>query len=374
MKREKITLIPEEKDKLLEISRSRTHPLRTIQRAQILLKYSENERIENIAKSLKITRPTIYKCINKALAGGVEVALKDSYHCPKPAKFTEEAKSWVMHLACTKPKDLGFAAEIWTQSALAKYVRKTGPLEGHDCLSKANKATINRILKSHSLKPHKIRYYLEKKDPAFKDKMNEVLVVYKEVNELIDNAEKRESTKVVTVSVDEKPGVQAIQNISPDLLPNKKYGQIARDYEYKRLGTQSIIGALDLQTGHVFAQVHDRHRSREFISLLKELDDYYPKESTIRIILDNHSAHISKETMAYLQSKPNRFKYVHTPKHGSWLNIVEGLFSKMARSFLKYIRVTSIEELKARILQGVAEINADPVVHRWTNFEFAEDL
>ena len=164
------------------------------------------------------------------------------------------------------------------------------------------------------------------------------------------------------------------QYISPDLLPNKKYGQIARDYEYKRLGTQSIIGALDLQTGHVFAQVHDRHRSREFISLLKELDDYYPKESTIRIILDNHSAHISKETMAYLQSKPNRFKYVHTPKHGSWLNIVEGLFSKMARSFLKYIRVTSIEELKARILQGVAEINADPVVHRWTNFEFAEDL
>jgi len=126
-------------------------------------------------------------------------------------------------------------------------------------------------------------------------------------------------------------------------LPNKQYGQIARDYEYKRLGTLSILGALNLQTGHIFAQVHKRHRSCEFISLLKELDEYYPKDVTIRVILDNHSAHISKETMRYLHSKPNRFKYVHTPKHGSWLNLVEGLFSKMARSFLKHIRVDSLE-------------------------------
>ena len=134
------------------------------------------------------------------------------------------------------------------------------------------------------------------------------------------------------------------------------------------------MGALDLQTGHVYAQVHEQHRSREFISLLKELDEYYPKDVTIRVILDNHSAHISKETMQYLQTLPNRFKYVHTPKHGSWLNIVEGLFSKMARSFLRNIRVESLEELKQRILLGVEEINAEPVIHRWTNFEFAENM
>lgn len=300
MKLQKITLIAEERERLQELSRSRTHPLRVVQRAQILLKFSENEKIEAIAKSVKTSRPTIYKCINKAIAGGIEVALKDYYHCPKPAIITEEAKSWVMHLACTKPKDFGFAAEIWTQSALAKHVRKMGPLEGHICLVKANKTTIHRILKSHSLKPHKIRYYLEKKDPEFKQKMHEVLIVYKEVNELLENKENCKLNKVITVSVDEKPGVQAIKNVAPDLLPNAKYGQIARDYEYKRLGTLSILGALDLHTGHVFTQVHERHRSREFISLLKELDEYYPKDATIRVILDNHSAHISKETMAYL--------------------------------------------------------------------------
>jgi transposase len=89
----------------------------------------------------------------------------------------------------------------------------------------------------------------------------------------------------------------------------------------------------------------------------------------IRIILDNHSAHISKETRRYLDSRPNRFKYVHTPKHGSWLNLVETLFGKMARTFLKGIRVQSWAELKERILRGIAEINAAPVIHRWKNFD-----
>jgi len=91
---------------------------------------------------------------------------------------------------------------------------------------------------------------------------------------------------------------------------------------------------------------------------------------TIRIILDNHSAHISKETRAYLATRPNRFHYVHTPKHGSWLNLVETLFGKMAHTFLRHIRVKSKAELKERILLGIAEINADPVVHRWKKLDF----
>jgi transposase len=132
----------------------------------------------------------------------------------------------------------------------------------------------------------------------------------------------------------------------------------------------SILAGLDLHNGQVIAQVHDKHRSCEFISLLKEMDAYYPVESTIRLILDNHSAHISKETMRYLASRPGRFLYVHTPTHGSWLNLVETLFSKMARTFLKHIRVNSKEELKERILQGIREINESPVVHRWRKFSF----
>ncbi len=92
------------------------------------------------------------------------------------------------------------------------------------------------------------------------------------------------------------------------------------------------------------------------------------------MILDNHSAHISKETYAYLESRPNRFRYVLTPKHGSWLNIVETLFGKMARTFLKHIRVHSWEELRARILSGIEQINAAPVVHRWGKFDALDEV
>ena len=144
---------------------------------------------------------------------------------------------------------------------------------------------------------------------------------------------------------------------------------VGRDYEYVRHGTVSILAGIDLHSGHIFANVEDRHRSVEFIGLLKQLDAHYPAEAIIRVVLDNHSAHISKETMAYLSARPGRFEYVHTPKHGSWLNLIECAFSKMARTFLRHIRVSSKEDLKQRILKGIAEINAAPVVFRWNKFD-----
>jgi transposase len=201
--------------------------------------------------------------------------------------------------------------------------------------------------------------------------MRRVLIVYQDVE--LQNAKRaagQTASHIITVSVDKKPGVQAIGNTAPDLPPvPRKHPEIGRDHEYKRLGTCSILAALDLQNGHVTARVEDRHRSVEFIGLLSDLDGKYPPECTIRIILDNHSAHISKETQAFLSRHPNRFQYVLTPKHGSWLNIVETLFGKMARSFLRHIRVKSLGELKARILKGIDEINAAPIVHRWKKFD-----
>ena len=238
-------------------------------------------------------------------------------------------------------------------------------------MTRAAKSTVQRILDEPQVKPHKIRYYLERRDPEFESKMKEVLLVYQEV--MVQNkgaAASGITPAVVTVSIDEKPGVQAIENTAPDLPPVPgKHAEVGRDYEYKRHGTLSILASLDLHDGHVVARVEDRHRSREFVALLKDLDSYYPHGVTIRIILDNHSAHISKETRAYLATRPNRFTYVHTPKHGSWLNLVETLFAKMAHTFLRQIRVKSKAELKQRILLGIAEINAAPVVHRWKKFD-----
>jgi len=112
-----------------------------------------------------------------------------------------------------------------------------------------------------------------------------------------------------------------------------------------------------------------RHRSPEFIALRKDSNGYYPADCAIRLILDNHSAPMSKETRALLATKPNRFKCVLTPTHGSWLNILETLFGNMARTFLRPIRMHSREEVRARILKGTEEINAAPAVHRWKKLE-----
>jgi transposase len=365
-------LLTAEEKQLLEVLRgSLTAPVREVQRARILWRYHAGETVSGIARELNTSRPSVLKWIDKALQMGVKAGLQDTPHKPREAVITDDAKAWVVHLACSKPKDFGYAAELWTRSALARHVRKNASEAGYPALAKAAKATVQRILAAQPLQPHKVKYYLERRDPLFEQKMQEVLLVYKEVemqNEAVGKGDPH--PMVVTVSVDEKPGVQAIANTAPDRPPVAgKYPTFARDHHYKRLGTWSILAALDLHDGNVIAHVEERHRSIEFISLLKELDKHYPADGTVRLILDNHSAHTSKETRAYLATRPNRFKYVLTPTHGSWLNIVETLFGKMARTFLKNIRVQTKEELRERILKGVAEINEEPVVHRWKAFE-----
>ena len=201
--------------------------------------------------------------------------------------------------------------------------------------------------------------------------MKEVLLVYREVATApVEGLKTAEGQPLYTVSVDEKPGVQALGTTAPDLPPVPgQHSTQSRDHEYRRMGTASILAALDLQDGHVTARVEHRHRSHEFVQLLEDLNAHYPEGAVIRVILDNHSAHISKETRRYLASKPNRFRYVHTPKHGSWLNLVETLFGKMAHTFLRHIRVESWNELRSRILKGIDEINAAPVVHQWKKFD-----
>lgn len=369
-KRAKLVLSADERNRLQSLARSRTASVRDVERANVLLRYAAGEAITDIQKHVGVSRPTIYKCIDKALAAGVETGLKDTYHRPRESKISPEAAWWVVSLACAKPKDLGMAAELWTISKLAGYVRDHAEDAGHGSLSRAGKATVWRILNAHEIKPHQIRYYLERRDEQFEEKMREVLMVYREVAMDLDQSAPEGARPMYTVSVDEKPGVQALSTKASDVPPVPgKHPGVSRDPEYTCHGTVSILAGIDLHDGHIIGQVHDRHRSREFVSLLKEIDSSYPPESVIRLILDNHSSHISKETMAYLARRPGRFVYVHTPTHGSWLNLIEAVFSKMARTFLRHIRVSSKDELIQRITQGIEELNEHPVIFRWRNFD-----
>lgn len=214
-----LVLLPNEVDLLERLRKSHTAPRRDVQRAQVLWLYHTGENIATIMRAVQLTRKSVAKWISRALTVGVAAGLQDTPH-GSPAKLTEEAKAWVVHLACSKPKDLGYAAELWTRQALAQHVRREAGAAGHPSLARASKATVHRILAAQPLQPHKITYYLQRRDPAFESKMREVLLVYQEValqNE--PGAQGVPLMKVVTVSVDEKPGVQAISNTAPDLPP-----------------------------------------------------------------------------------------------------------------------------------------------------------
>ena len=362
--RAKLNISNEEELELSLISKSKTSPHREVIRSTILLKYIDNQTITSIAKDCNTNRPLVERCIDKAIAYGVMAALKDLPGRGVKPKITDDAKSWVLSIACSSPKEIGYANEVWTYSLLISHIRKTCNDNGHECLGKIGKGVLNGILTKGNIRPHKINYYLEKRDPEFESKMATVLHVYKEVSMINDGEIKQE--KQATISYDEKPGIQAIKNIAPQLQPIPgKYRTLMRDYEYKRLGTLSLLAGIDLHTGKVMPYVNERHRSKEFVEFLEIVDKEYHVDWKIRIILDNHSSHISKETKKYLLTKPGRFDFVFTPKHGSWLNIIEMFFSKIARSFLKHIRVESKEELRERIYKGIKEINNDPVIFRW---------
>jgi len=364
--RAKLNLSVEEIEKLDRIIHARTESVARIERAKMLLAYHQNETISSIAAQLITNRPKVERCISKALACGVEVALNDLPRKGKTPTITPEAKAWAVSIACQKPKELGYAAELWTTRSLAKHIREHCQKAGHPSLTKLGRGTVSKILSKAPIQPHKIDYYLERRDPNFDEKMVQVLHVYKEVELHKKSYANGKTQHVVTLSYDEKPGIQATANIAPDLSPVPgRHTHVGRDYEYKRLGTVSLLGAIDLFSGRVHGLVRNRHRSREFIEMLQHLDSFYPKEMKIRIILDNHSAHISKETRKYLATIPNRFEFVFTPTHGSWLNIIETFFSKMTRQLLRGIRVSSKEELVQRLLKYLDEINETPVVFKW---------
>jgi transposase len=198
--------------------------------------------------------------------------------------------------------------------------------------------------------------------------MANVLHVYEEV-EIVNEYRRGETGRqlgMVTISYDEKPGIQALATTTPDRPPVVgTHPSHLRDYEYVRLGAVSLLAGLDLHSGRVTETVSDTHNSSDFIAFLRKLDGAYPEHHQIRLVLDNHSAHISKETRGYLQTMPHRFVFVFTPTHGSWLNLIENQFSKMTRTMLRGIRVASKQELFDRIHQYFEEINAAPVVFRW---------
>lgn len=369
----KIELTDDEKKYLEELLKKSTIEVRVYKRAKALLMKSEGASYEEIERKLEFTRPSIRLCIDKYLEGGVNNALEDKSGRGVKAEIFEDAKLWVVNIACQKPKDFGYSAELWYPALLTRHINSVAESEGYPRMATASVSSIRKILREARLNPHKITYYCEKRDPDFDKKMHDVLVIYKQLELRFDEngnyiPYEADEEVVHTISYDEKPGIQAIACTSEDRPPvpgTEKTSTVQRDYEYKRLGTLSLLAGIDLLSGDAISYVSETHKSSDFICFLKKLDEKYPNGDKIRLILDNHSAHTSRETQEFLNTIPGRFEFVFTPTHGSWLNMIEGFFSKMTRQMLTGIRVKTKAELEERIYQYFDEINNVPVPYKW---------
>ena len=188
--RQVLELMIEDEDlsRLTTIARSRTEPASRVERAQMLLAYRADASFFAVGRALRVHHQTVQRCVERAVAYGPMAALDDRPRPGKEPTITSEAKAWLVSLACRKAKELGYPHELWTTRLLARHAREHGPAAGHECLANLVQGTVCKILDDQEVKPHKVRYYLERRDAEFEQKMAQVLCVYREVEVLKEAA------------------------------------------------------------------------------------------------------------------------------------------------------------------------------------------
>src|SRR3954467_7550834 len=194
-----LTIEDEDLARLRSRARSRPEPASRVERARMLLAYRADPSFFAVGQALGVHHQTVQRCVERAVAYGPLAALDDRPRPGKEPTITAAAKAWLVDLACRKAKELGYPHELWTTRLLARHAREHGPAAGHDCLAKLAQGTVCKILNRQEVKPHKVRYYLERRDAEFEEKMAQVLCVYREVAVLKAAAASKEPNKAVAV-------------------------------------------------------------------------------------------------------------------------------------------------------------------------------
>ena len=375
----KINLTADERERLEALASSRTVAVAVHDRAKMLLLKASGRTNAEVADKMDVHPNTVTLLLRKFREGGVDAALADAPGRGRPAEITEADELWAVEKACVPPRDCGHAAELWYPALLTRHIRSVAEAEGHPRMATVSETRLRKILRDAKVQPWRVTYYCERRDEEFDDKAHDVLVVYRQLSLCFDEAGEvwaecvdAEGRAVHTVSVDEKPGIQAIAPTGEDRPPaaggdaKGRPATVQRDHEYRRLGTWSLIAGIDLTEGVAHPLVRESHRSSDFVDFLKVLDAHYPRRDSIRLILDNHSVHTSAETQAYLNTVPGRFTFVFVPKHASWMNLIESFFGRMSRQMPRGIRTSTKEVLRDRIYAWFEEFNEDPSPYRWT--------
>src|ERR1700756_3501500 len=228
-----LAMTGEEIEAVTALSRSRTEPAGRVSRAAMLLGYREKPSFFAVGRRLGVHHQTVQRCVERAMAYGALAALDDRPRPGKEPTITPEAKAWLVSLACDKAKEHGYPHELWTTRLLARHARERGPAAGHQCLARLAQGTVCKLLGQEEIKPHKVRYYLERRDAEFEPKMAEVLCVYREVQVLKKAAAKAEKSK--------KPVAIVSYERSLESRPSPRRHRICRQYQAAMRASRGIM-------------------------------------------------------------------------------------------------------------------------------------
>jgi transposase len=312
-------------------------PQKHVWRARIILLSADGVGTMAIARQAGVAKPTVWRWQQRFVAAGIAGLLREKSRPPGIAPLSTEVVARVVALTGQPPPG---EATHWTVRAMAE-------------AAGVSRASVQRIWQAHGLQPHRFKTFKLSKDPAFAEKLREIVGLY------VDPP-----AHAVVLSVDEKSQIQALDRTQPG-LPIKPGRLGTMTHDYKRHGTTTLFAALNVLEGTLIGRCMARHRHQEFIRFLNAIERAVPAGKVIHVILDNYATHKHPKVKAWLARHP-RFVFHFTPTSGSWLNAVETFFAKLTRRRLKRGVFRSIVDLQAAINRFIEAHNHDPKPFVWT--------
>jgi transposase len=327
----------DDRARLEAIVGDRNHSHKHVQRARIVLLSAERLAVAEVARRAGVSRPAVWRWQRRFAAAGAAGLLRDKTRPPGTPRLPAETVARVVTMTCAEPPG---EATHWTGRAMARHAG-------------ISLSSVQRIWAEHDLQPHRLRTFKRSKDPAFAEKLRDIVGLY------VDPP-----AHSLVLSVDEKSQIQALDRTQPGLpLKPGKCGTMSHDY--KRNGTTTLFAALNVLDGRVIGRCMQRHRHQEFIRFLNAVEREVPAGKLIHVVLDNYGSHKHPKVRAWLARHP-RWTFHFTPTSGSWLNAVETFFSTLTRRRLRRGVFRSILDLQAAINRYLAEHNQSPKPFTWT--------
>jgi transposase len=318
-----------------------------VRRAEIILRLGKGQRPSAVARGLEVSVQCVRKWRTRWLATRDVQALADGDRPGRPPRIELATKCEVVELACDRPKDVAFR-EVWTQQSLAEaLLARTG--------KRVSRSTVQRILHARGLRPHRVRQWLHSPDPEFRQRVKRICELYL-----------RPPRGAVVLCIDEKP-MQALFRRFPTRTVREN-GIVRREFEYVREGTCTLLGAYEIGTGRVFGQVVKKRDARALVGFLETIARRYP-DKPVYVVWDNLNIHgdgLDQRWTRFNQRQGNRFHFVYTPKHASWVNQVEIWFSILHRRVLRHGSFEGVPALRSAVLDFIRFWNRAPRPFRWT--------